>query len=402
MLEERGFVEQVTDRDALMRALEEPIVAYIGYDPTATSLHAGNLVTIMALAHLQQAGHRVIAIVGGGTGMIGDPSGKTELRKVLSREEIAANLEGIGRQLGRFLEIDGEQGRMLDNADWLSRFGYIEFLRDVGRHFSVNRMLTAESYRQRLETGLNFIEFNYMLLQAYDFLHLYREHDCVLQLGGSDQWGNIVAGIDLIRRVTGEAAYGLTFPLVTTASGAKMGKTAEGAVWLDADRLAPFDYYQYWINVADSDVERFLAFFTFLPIEEVRRLGSLEGAEIREAKKVLAWEATRLCHGEEAAAEARRGAEALFGGGAEEGGVPSTEIAAARLEEGILAVDLFAETGLASSRSDARRKVQQGGAYINDVRIDAIDRTIGADDFPEGRCLLRSGKKRHHRLVLCD
>ncbi|MBI4615912.1 MAG: tyrosine--tRNA ligase [Planctomycetes bacterium] len=401
-LRERGFVEQVTDEAGLAKALESPLTCYVGYDPTARSLHAGNLVTIMALAHLQRAGHRVIAIVGGGTGLIGDPSGKTEMRQVLTSERIAENIAGVRRQLERFLALDGVRGLMLDNADWLAPWSYIDFLREIGRHFSVNRMLAAESYKARLETGLNFIEFNYMLLQAYDFLHLYREHGCRLELGGSDQWGNIVAGIDLIRRVTGGEAYGLTFPLITTSTGAKMGKTAAGAVWLDPELLKPFDYYQYWVNVTDADVGRFLALFTFLPTEEVRRLTSLEGAELREAKQVLAFEATRICHGEKAAEEARQGAQALFSGGGGEESVPTSDIDPRHLTHGLLVVDLLAQTGLASSKSDARRKVEQGGAYVNDVRIDSIERTLSRDDFPGGRCMLRAGKKKHHRLRLAE
>ncbi len=405
-LKERGFVEAITEEDKLAAALEKPITCYVGYDPTATSLHAGNLVTIMALAHMQRAGHRVVVLIGGGTGMIGDPSGKTEMRKVLGREEIDANAAAIKKQFQPFLTLDGKAGVMVNNADWLLPIGYLEFLRDVGRHFSVNRMLAAEAYRTRYDSGegLNFIEFNYMLLQAYDFLHLFRAEKCLLQMGGSDQWGNIIAGTDLIRRVTGGEAYGITFPLIMTSAGVKMGKTAAGAIWLDAQRLKPYDYYQFWVNTADADVGRFLSLFTFLPIDEVRRLAALQGAEIREAKKVLAWEATKLCHGEKAADEARSAALALFSPGAPAGAalenVPTTEIPRARLAEGLRLVDVLAEVGLASSKSDARRKVEQGGAYVNDAAADSIERALTEADFPGGQCLLRSGKKKYHRLQL--
>ncbi len=296
--EERGFVEQVTDREELLKALGDPTTCYIGFDPTASSLHVGSLVPIMSLAHMQRAGHRPIALVGGGTTLVGDPSGKTEMRRLMSREEINRNAEGIKKQLSRFLDFSLEKALMLNNADWLVGLNYIEFLRDIGRHFSVNRMLAAESYKVRLESGLSFIEFNYMLLQAYDYWHLFKHYQCRLQMGGNDQWGNILAGADLIRRMEGEVVHALTFPLITTSSGIKMGKTHKGAVWLDPELTSPYDYYQYWINQDDKDVERFLALFTFLPMEEVRRLGSLMGEGIREAKEVLAFEATALCHGE--------------------------------------------------------------------------------------------------------
>lgn len=293
VLQERGFLEQTTGEEEVRELLAAPTTCYIGFDPTASSFHVGHLLPIMALAHMQRAGHRPIALVGGGTAMIGDPSGKTEMRKLLTRDEIEENARGLKAQLARFLDFD-RGAMLLNNADWLLGLNYIEFLRDIGVHFSVNRMLAAESYRQRLETGLNFIEFNYMLLQAYDFLHLFQRYGCRLQMGGNDQWGNIVAGVELIRRVEGAAAHGITFPLLTTASGAKMGKTAQGAVWLDPERTSPYDFYQYWINTEDPDVERFLGLFTFLPMEEVRELGRLEGARIREAKEVLAFEVTKL------------------------------------------------------------------------------------------------------------
>ncbi len=401
ILKARGFVEQVSDEEGLRQALEHPITCYVGYDPSASSLHAGHLFTIMALAHMQRQGHRPIVIVGGGTGMIGDPSGRTEMRQMLTVEQIEQNLEAIKRQIGRYVDFREERALVLNNAEWLLPLNYIEFLRDIGRYFSVNRMLAAEAYRQRLETGLSFIEFNYQLLQAYDFLQLYQRHDCILQMGGNDQWGNILAGVDLIRRVIGGEAYAMTFPLLTTASGAKMGKTASGAVWLDGDRLSPYEFYQFWINVDDADVERFLRIYTFLPLEEIDELASLEGARIREAKEVLAYEATRITHGEEEAERAREASRQLFGAGeVEEDALPTLELDAEDLDEGLLIADLFERTGLVRSRSEARRLIQQGGAYLNEERVDTPEQMVRREDFDGDSLLLRAGKKRYHRVVL--
>ncbi len=410
ILEERGFIEQCTDTDRVKNMLENPLTCYIGFDPTSDSFHCGSLVPIMALAHMQRAGHRVITLVGGGTSMIGDPSGKTELRQLMTSEQIEANAEGLKKQLAHFMDFSGDRVLMLNNAEWLMPLNFIEFLRDIGRHFSVNKMLAAESYRMRLETGLNFIEFNYMLLQAYDFLHLYREYDCTLQMGGNDQWGNILAGTDLIRRVEGGDAEALTFPLLTTASGSKMGKTEKGAIWLDPQRTSPYDYYQYWINTDDMDVGKFLALFTFLPMDEVRRLSSLEGAEIREAKEVLATECTDILHGEAAAAEAKEASKALFvtpdpaTAGTDVTNPtlktgPMIEFPVVKLREGIPAFVLFAESGLTKSRGEARRLVQQGGAYVNGRRIEHFDENITADDIEDGCVLLRAGKKKYMRLL---
>ncbi len=402
VLEERGFVEQVTDPEGLREVLsKERITCYIGFDPTAKSFHVGNLLPIMALVHMQRAGHRPIALVGGGTGLIGDPSGKKEMRRIMSREEIEENAEALKAQLSRFLDFDEGQALLLNNADWLTKLNYIEFLRDIGRHFSVNRMLQAETYRMRYETtGLNFVEFNYMLLQAYDFLYLWQHYDCILQMGGSDQWGNICAGIDLIRRVEGGTAYGLVFPLLTTATGEKMGKTERGAVWLDPELTSPYEFYQYWINVDDRDVERFLALFTFLPMEEVRRLGSLEGEALREAKEVLAFEVTKMVHGEQQALKARDTSRRAFRG---EGGdleaLPTTAIDRSRLEEGIPAYELFALTGLTSTRSEARRLIAQGGGYLNGERIESFDQLVSLKDLKDGAIILRAGKKKYHRVV---
>jgi len=403
-LAERGFVYQVTDEAGLREALERPITAYCGYDVTSTSLQVGNLVTVMMLAHLQRAGHRPIALVGGGTTLVGDPSGKTQSRPILSKEEVKANEACIKAQLARFLDFSEGHALMLDNADWLTQLNYIDFLREIGRHFSVNEMLAAETYRQRLETGLSFLEFNYRLLQAYDFLYQYRQYNCILQVGGSDQWGNITAGVDLIRRADGGKAYGLVAPLITTASGAKMGKTEQGAVYLAPERTSPYDFYQFWINTEDADVERFLAIFTFLPMEEVRELGSLPGAEIRRAKEILAYEVTRLVHGEAAAEEARSASRALFGPGKPTGAaaeaIPTTVIPRARLKAGIPVVELFTEAGLTRSRSDARRLVEQGGAYINERRVDDIGVVITPEWLEDSTLLLRSGKKTYRRIVV--
>ncbi len=399
ILKRRGFVEQVSDEDGLCAALEQPITCYIGYDPTASSLHVGNLFTIMALAHMQRQGHRPVAIVGGGTGMIGDPSGRTEMRQMLSKEKIEANLQAIKEQIGQVVDFSEGRALILNNAEWLAPLKYIDFLRDIGRYFSVNRMLASEAYRSRMETGLSFIEFNYQILQAYDFLHLYQEYGCILQMGGNDQWGNILAGVDLIRRVEGGEAYALTFPLLTTASGAKMGKTAEGAVWLDAERLSPYEFYQFWINTADADVGRFLKIYTFLPLDRIEELVSVEGVEMQETKKVLAYEVTRLIHGQEEAEAARRASRRLFGGEVAGDTVPSTQVEGERLEQGIPAPNLFEEVGLADSRSQARRLIEQGGAYVNDKRVSTVERTITSDDLQGGAVLLRAGKKRYHRVI---
>jgi tyrosyl-tRNA synthetase len=402
VLKERGFIEQVSDEKGVRAAVEQPITCYVGFDPSAESFHVGHLVPIMALAHLQRHGHRPIAIMGGGTGMVGDPSDKDEMRRLLTVAQIDANVARLKTQMAKLLDFSEGGALMVNNGDWLRPLNYLEFLRDIGRHFSVNRMLAAEGYRRRYDSegGLNFLEFNYQLLQAYDFLYVYREYGCVLQAGGNDQWGNILAGVDLVRRVEGDQAFGVTYPLLTTSSGAKMGKTASGAVWLDQDLLSPYEYYQYWINTEDADVERFLATFTFLPMERVRELGKLSGADIRQAKEVLAFEATQILHGEAAAGEAREAARKLFGQGAVSDAVPTSEIAAAELKAGILAPELFQRVGLCRSRSEARRLIQQGGARINDKALGSVDDLITPAHLDSGTILLRAGKKRYHRVVV--
>ena len=403
-LQERGFVQQCTNEENVSSLLSgDQITYYVGFDPTADSLHAGSLVPIMAMANLQRAGHKPIAIIGGGTTMIGDPTDKTEIRPMISTEQIEKNGASILEQLKRYLDLDNTAGLFLNNAEWLLSLNYIEFLRDIGKHFRVNEMIRAEGYRQRLERelGLSFLEFNYQLLQSYDYLCLFQKYDCVLQLGGDDQWGNILAGVDLVRRIEGERVHGLTFPLLTTAGGAKMGKTAGGAVWLDSNRTSPYEFYQYWINTDDRDVERFLAYFTFLPMDEVRRLGSLEHDAIREAKAVLAYETTKLAHGKVEADKAQETSRAAFGGGGLDlDAMPTTAISTERLNIGIPIMELFHEVGLTTSKSEARRLIQQGGAYINEKQYKAIDVVVDTTLLEEDALLLRAGKKRYHRVVI--
>ena len=401
-LQARGFVQQVTHRDVLRQRLStEHVTFYIGYDPTARSLHIGSLLTIMAMAHMQRAGHRPLVIVGGGTAMVGDPSGRTEMRQMLSQDTIAQNVQALREQLQRYLALEGDNGAIVvNNADWLAELKYIDFLRDIGRHFSVNRMLTFEAYKQRLETGLSFLEFNYQLLQAYDFLVLFQRYGCVLQIGGDDQWGNMVAGIELIRRVADGEAFVMTFPLLATASGQKMGKTAAGTVWLDAELTSPYEFYQFWINVDDRDVQRFLKYYTLLPLAEVTRLGALQGAELRQAKEVLAFEVTALTHGIDAARTAQNAARALFGGEGEVQSVPETVLSQGRLATGVAVVDLLVETRLAASKSAARRLIQQGGASLNGIRLTDLDALVTNADLHDGALLLRAGKKHYHRVVV--
>ena len=412
-LVERGYLHQCTDLEALdAAAVSGRITGYIGFDATADSLHVGSLIQIMLLRHMQRAGHRPIVLMGGGTTRVGDPSGKDKSRQLLSDEHIAANIAGIRRVFERFLDFEGDAALMVDNSDWLDALHYISFLREYGRHFSVNRMLGFESVKQRLdrEQPLSFLEFNYMVLQAYDFLELGRRYGCRLQMGGSDQWGNIVSGVELGRRAAGLDLYGLTSPLLTTASGAKMGKTADGAVWLNPDRFSPYEYWQYWRNTEDADVGRFLRLFTELPLDEIARLEALDGAEINEAKAILATEATALCHGREAAMEAAETAKRTFGvlarahpraGVAELRAtvtvdLPTIEISRARLDEGVPVYDLLREAGLAKSNSEARRLIRGGGARVNDKPVRDETGTVGPGDLTtEGTIKLSAGRKRH-------
>jgi len=404
-LKERGFYQQSTHPEEMAERLEKDrACCYIGFDPTADSMHVGHLIPLMGLAHMQRGGHRIIALMGGGTAMIGDPSGKTEIRKMLTEEQLQSNIEGMLPQFERFLDFS-EDAVLVNNAEWLRDLNYIDFLRDIGRHFSVNRMLSFETYKVRLDSGLSFLEFNYQLLQAYDFLELNRRYDCVLQMGGDDQWANIISGTDLIRRVERKDAFGWTYPLLTTSSGKKMGKTEKGAVWLDPKRTSPYEYYQYWINTEDDDVERFLSLFTFLPMKEIRELGKLSGADIREAKQRLAFETTAIVHGSENAHQAQQAAESLFSGskpatGQDNSNVPSTVIDPERISVGLGIFDIFLETGLCKSKGEARRLQAQGGVYVNDQRIDDPDFCLGESDLQNREILLRAGKKRYHRLIL--
>lgn len=422
VLYERGFIEKTTHDDELVEYFNQGnITGYIGFDPTASSMHIGSLVPIMSLAHMQKHGHRPIALIGGGTGLVGDPSGKIETRKLLTPETIKHNARGIEKQLSRFIDFSKGKALILNNADWLTELKYIPFLRDIGRHFSVNRMIKAESYKMRLESeeGLNFIEFNYMLLQAYDFLKLFDDYGCRLQMGGSDQWGNIVSGIELVRKMRRETVFGITFPLITTSSGAKMGKTAEGAVWLDSERTSPYEYYQYWINVDDKDVARFLALYTFLPMDEIRDVEKLEGDDLNSAKTVLAFETTQLVHGRQEAIKAYHAAASMFGvrvvskkilpsssihkdmPDVDDVSVPHSFFKLDQFVEGIPAFKVFHTVGLAPSGGAARRLIEQGGAYINAERIQSVERQITEKDLNDnGTIVLRSGKKRFHIIKI--
>ena len=408
-LQERGFIRQCSDLEGLSALMDkERVTFYVGVDPTGQSIHIGHMVPFFAMHHMQNHGHNPIALLGVGTALIGDPSGKSEMRQMLSLEQITENSRSLKAQIGRVIDFEadgtGEKGKavMLNNHDWLGPLNYIDFLRDIGKHFSVNRMLTFESYRQRLERGLSFIEFNYQLLQSFDFLTLYRDQGCRLQIGGDDQWGNIVAGIELVRRVEGGECFGLTFNLITRADGHKMGKSEKGAVFLDPELFSPYDFYQYWRNVNDADVIRFLKLFTFLPLEEIEGYDS-PNVNINEAKERLAFEQTKIIHGEEEAQKALDAAKAMFGGF---GGVdakeslPSLEVEKSLLEEGINVVELFAMTDLCKTNSDARRLINQGGAMVQDQKITDIKLTIDSSWVEEGELILRAGKKRYFRIVV--
>ena len=404
IFKERGFVEQVSDEDMVREILSRPITCYIGFDPTAKSLHIGSLLPIMSLAHMQRDGHRPIVVVGGGTSLVGDPSGKDQIRPVMTREEIDSNAEGIKKQLSRFIDFTDDKALMLNNADWLVSLNYIDFLRDIGRHFSVNRMLAAESYRQRLETGLSFLEFNYMLLQAYDFWYLFKNYDCLLQMGGNDQWGNILAGADLTRRIEGKIIHALTFPLITTADGNKMGKTHRGAVWLDPELTSPYEYYQYWVNIDDLDVRRFLCYFTFLPMNEIDDLSKLKDENVRKAKDILAYEATKICHGRNAADKARSASKRIFKQEVVQDieAIPTYYMTSDDLGEGIEAYILFHDTNLCKTKSEARRLISQGGAYVNGRRISSFETKVGPDDVRDRAIMLRAGKKKYLRVQIQD
>lgn len=415
VLKERGFIEQFTDEALITEQFAKgPVTCYIGFDPTATSLHIGSLVPIMALAHMQKTGNKPIALVGGGTGLIGDPSGKTEMRQVLTREQIDYNAQCLGRQLSKYIDFADGRALLLNNADWLTKINYIEFLRDIGRHFSVNRMLAAESYKIRLEKGLNFIEFNYMLLQGYDFLYLFQHQGCALQMGGNDQWGNMLAGTELIRKVEAKDAHALTFPLITTSLGQKMGKTEKGTVWLDAELTTPYEYYQYWVNCDDADVERFLKLFTFLPLEEISVVKTLADARLNMAKAVLAYEATKVTHGAQAAQAAWRASMEAFHARPVDSGlftssdipreapqadtsaIPRYAVTRKDIDAGLLITSLCAKAGLTQSMSEGKRLIEQGGIYISERQVESVDEKLSLDDFSGGSELrVRKGKKKY-------
>lgn len=400
VLEERGFIEQSTHPDELRELLgKESVTFYIGFDATASSLTMGHLIPIMSMLHLYKAGHRPIFLLGGGTTMIGDPSGKSEMRQMLTRETITANAESFREQFSRFVNFDDGSAILENNANWLLDLNFMEFMRDVGRHFSVNRMLTMEAYKSRLDAGLTFLEFSYILTQSYDFLELFRRHNCRLQMGGNDQWSNILGGYELVRRVENESVYGLTLKLLTTSTGRKMGKTEAGTIWLDAERTSPYEFYQYLRNIDDADVQRTLALLTFLPMDEVRRLADLQGSEINHAKEVLAFEVTKFVHGEEEAKKAQATAQALFGGGGVDENMPSTILDKESFVEGVDILTLLTELGLASSRSEGRRLVQQGGIALGDERVEQIERLVTVDDFTNEELIIRKGKKVYHRVL---
>ena len=400
VLVERGFIKQVSHEQEIRELLEkEKISFYIGFDPTADSLHVGHFVGLMVMAHMQRAGHRPIALLGGGTGMVGDPSGKDDMRKMMTVETINHNIACFQKQMQKFIDFSKDKALMVNNADWLLELNYIQLLREVGVHFSVNRMLSAECFKQRLEKGLSFFEFNYMIMQSYDFWELFRKHNCVLQLGGDDQWSNVLAGADLIRRKEGKAAFCFTFKLLTTSDGRKMGKTEKGALWLDPEKTTAYEFYQYWRNIADADVENCLALLTFLPMEEVRRLGALESQEINQAKAILAYEVTKLVHGENAALDSKSASEALFGEGKNLDNVPSFSVACAEATTKKL-LDILAEHKVFVSKSEARRIISQKGLYLNDKIIDDIDFILPKEAIDSGNILIRRGKKNYYKIII--
>lgn len=400
VLQERGFLKQLSHEEEIKELLEkEKVTFYIGFDPTADSLHVGHFIALMLMSHMQKAGHRPICLLGGGTGMVGDPSGKDDMRKMLTPEFIAHNIACFKKQMSRFIDFSEDKAIMVNNADWLMDLNYIQLLREVGVHFSVNRMLAAECFKKRLEKGMTFFEFNYMVMQGYDFWHLFKHHNCVMELGGDDQWSNMLAGVELIRRKEQKPAFCMTCKLLTTSDGRKMGKTEKGALWLDPEKTSPYDFYQYWRNVGDNDVENCLSLLTFLPMDEVRRLGALKDAEINTAKKVLAFEVTKLVHGEEEALKAQQAAEALFGGGGNMENVPTIEITEADKTAKI--IDVLTAAKVFSSKREARQMVAQGGLYVQDNAVTDPEAFLSADMFDaEQSLLIRKGKKKYFRLVV--
>lgn len=402
VLKERGFIKQTTHEDEVRELLEkEKVTFYIGFDPTADSLHVGHFMQVIIMMYMQKFGHRPLVLIGGGTAMIGDPSGRTDMRQMMTPETIKENSEKFRRIFGKFIDFEDNNAILDNNANWLLDLNYVDFIRDIGRHFSVNRMLTAECFKQRLETGLSFLEFNYMLMQSYDFLELNRRYNCKMQFGGDDQWSNIIAGVDLVRREKQEQVYGMTFALLTTSEGKKMGKTQKGALWLDADKTSPYEFYQYWRNVEDADVKTCLSMLTFLPMEEVEALSSLEDAEINRAKEILAFEVTKLVHGEEEAQKAQEAARALFSGGGNMEDVPQTELESGLFEgQGIGIVSLISQVKLVPSKGEGFRTIEQGGLSIDGEKVTDTKLMVTKDMFKDGKLLLKRGKKTFHLVVL--
>ena len=398
VLKERGYIAQCTNEDEVRKMLaNEKVTFYVGFDPTADSLHVGHFLGLMVMAHMQRAGHRPICLVGGGTGTVGDPSGRTDMRKMLTDEDIEYNCNRFKEQMARFIDFSDDKALIVNNGDWLRKLNYIELLRDVGPHFTVNRMLTAECYKNRMEKGLTFLEFNYMIMQSYDFLELHRRYNLKLEMGGDDQWSNIIGGVELTRRKTGDAVYGLTFTLLTKSDGKKMGKTAGGALWLDKEKTPVYDFYQYWRNVDDADVEKCLALLTFLPMEEVHRLGSLQDAAINEAKKVLAYEVTKLVHGQEEADKAQAAAEAVFGGSGSNENMPTIQLTAEN--EGQKLLDILVGAQVFEYKGEGRRLIKQNGLSLNDAKVADPDYVLTDGDFTDGEAIVRKGKKKFYRLV---
>jgi len=398
-LKERGYIAQMTDEKEIRDLLSKPGVSfYIGFDPTADSLHVGHFVALMAMSHMQKAGHRPIALLGGGTAMVGDPSGKTDMRRMMTPEIIAHNASRFQSQMSMLVDFSEGKASMVNNGDWLLKLNYVDFLREVGAHFSVNQMLTADCYKQRMEKGLSFLEFNYMLMQSYDFLYLFRHMDCKLQMGGDDQWSNILGGTDLVRRKEGANVYGMTFKLLTTSEGKKMGKTEKGAVWLDPKKTPPFDFYQYWRNTSDPDVINCIKLLTFVPMDEIEEMEKLKDEKINEVKKRLAFEVTRIVHGEETANRCREQAEALFEQGGKSDTMPTTILTDEEKENGIGLLDLMFKAGLIPSKGEGRRLIQQAGVFINDTVVTDPAKQFTKADLIDGEAILRKGKKVYHRI----
>lgn len=400
-LKARGMIAQTTHEEKIRDLLNnEKITFYIGFDPTADSLHVGHFLQLMVMAHMQKAGHRPIAILGSGTAMVGDPTGKTDMRKMMTQETILHNAECFKKQMRNLVDFSDGKALMLNNGDWLLKLNYIDFLRDIGVHFSVNRMLTAECFKSRLERGLSFIEFNYMLMQSYDFLKLYQDYGCIMELGGDDQWSNIIGGIELVRRALGKDVYGMTFNLLTTSDGRKMGKTEKGAVWLDPEKTSPYEFFQYWRNIDDADVIRCMKMLTFVPVEEIEEMAKLEGSQLNSVKERLAYEVTKIIHGKEEADKALEAAKALFGAGADTDNMPSTEISADLfIDDAVSVIDLLVATGLVTSKGQARRLIEQGGITLDDEKIKDFNETISIDKFDKGYVVIKKGKKVFHKAV---